>query len=127
MQLDDGGDLVAPWQYWFTGTFADEYSLPAARRAAQRYVERSGAALAFWGTESGTVTGRNHLHGLLHYDSSVPSARSLWRLWHRAYGRAHVDQFDQEKGAAHYVSKYVARQLADYDLQGSSLVCPGLS
>lgn len=125
MQFDESGELSTPWDYWFTGTFKYEATLKSARRASQNFIKSVNPDIAFWGTEAGKETGRNHIHGLLHFRTlTPPPAKTLWNWWFTRYGRAHVDKFEQEKGAVHYVSKYVAKQMTDYDLQGKGLRCP---
>lgn len=109
------------WNYWTTITFRHgELSLPAARRQMVRFQRKVGADRFFWGTESGPVTGRNHVHGLLWWDpdriGGAPSATALWQLGFRMHGRTQVLDYEPEKGISHYVSKYVAKGLADYDL-----------
>jgi hypothetical protein len=49
-------------------------------------------------------------------------AEAIWDDWWTvdgARGRAEIDRYDSECGAAHYVSEYIVKEVADYDLQGS--------
>ena len=41
---------------------------------------------------------------------------SMWRLGFRMFGRTHIEEYDDQLGAAGYVAKYVTKRLADYDL-----------
>jgi hypothetical protein len=122
---DPTSDLVKPWHYWGTLTFREERSRSSIRRHIQGHLARCGVSRAFWGVEAGKVSGRLHGHALYHFDRQIPpQAKSIWEDWwtvEGARGRAHVDQFEQEKGATHYVSKYVTKDLADYDVQGKDL------
>lgn len=119
---DPSKELTAPWDYWTTWTFREPRTSRAIRRAIEAHIERIGASRAFWGIEAGKVNGRLHGHGLLHFARQIPpQAEAIWKDWFKRHGRAHVDEFDQEKGATHYVSEYVSKRLADYDLQGSDL------
>lgn len=119
IQYDESGNLAKPWHYWTTWTFREERTARSIRRAIEAHLERISVSHAFWGIESGKVNGRLHGHGLLHFDRQIPpQAEAIWDDWFQRHGRAHVDEFDQDKGAAHYVSKYVGKSLADYDLQG---------
>jgi hypothetical protein len=118
------------WDYWATWTFEEEFSLPSCRRAIVDYLEEVNPSVAWWVTELGAAgtngyivqtdrgveEGRAHLHGLLSFGEDVPQATHLWHRWHRQYGRAHVDRFDKQRGAAHYVGKYVTKKVADYDV-----------
>ena len=40
----------------------------------------------------------------------------MWRLGFRMFGRTYIEEYDPDLGAAGYVSKYVTKRLADYDL-----------
>lgn len=122
---DPSGELVKPWHYWGTLTFRKERSRRSVRRAIEGHLARCNVSLAFWGIEAGKVSGRLHGHALYHFDRQIPpQAQSIWEDWWTvdgARGRAHIDQFEQEKGATHYVSKYVTKKLSDYDIQGRDL------
>lgn len=122
LQYDDAGELEHEWDYWATWTFREQRTDRAVRRAIESHLERIGVSRAFWGMESGKVNGRLHGHGLLHFARQIPpQAKDIWQDWFKRHGRAHVDQFEQKKGASHYVSKYVSKDLADYDLQGADI------
>lgn len=113
------GQLEVPWQYWSTLTFEKELTERGTRRAIEAHLGRLDVSRAFWGMEAGKVNGRLHGHALYRFNQFIPpSAEAIWRDWFDRHGRAHVDEFDQEKGATHYVSKYVSKSLSDYDLQG---------
>jgi len=122
---DPEGELTRPWHYWGTLTFREERSRKAVRRAIEGHLARCSASRAFWGIEAGKVSGRLHGHALYHFDRQIPpQAEAIWEDWWTidgARGRAHIDRFEQEKGATHYVSKYVTKRLADYDIQGVDL------
>lgn len=123
---DPSDELVRPWHYWGTLTFREERSSKAVRRAIESHLSRCNVSLAFWGIEAGKVSGRLHGHALYHFDRQIPpQAESIWEDWWTvdgARGRAQIDQFEQEAGATHYVSKYVTKKLADYDIQGVDLM-----
>ena len=91
-----------------------------------RFDEEISPSLMFWGSESGACTGRNHVHALLYFDENrismpllgeVPiSATGIWLKAFRRFGRSHVDAFNPELGASHYISKYVSKGISDWDL-----------
>jgi len=122
--MQEGG--AYPWHYWTTYTFQLEPTARAIRRHVTRHLDRIGVARAFWGMEAGKVNGRLHAHALLHFREGmsgdpedrvgVPPKERIWHDWHRLHGRAHVAVYESGKGAAHYVAKYVTKQLADYDM-----------
>lgn len=107
-----------PWSHWGTLTFAaGEFSHEAATRAWSRFVSHvfHHEALEAWfvGHEVG-ARGRLHLHCLL---GCVPRPSSeVWEWWFKRYGRNEIRGYDPERGAAHYVAKYVTKELAHYDL-----------
>ena len=119
-------DTLAPWNFWCTFTYRYPPSLPAVRRSMCRFNEEISPSLMFWGSESGACTGRNHVHALLYFDENrismplfgaVPiSSRAIWSKAFKRFGRSHVDVFDPERGASHYVAKYVSKRLSDWDL-----------
>lgn len=119
-------DGVSPWTFWATFTYRNSPSLPSVRRSMSRFNEEISPSLMFWGSESGACTGRNHVHALLYFDENrismplfgaVPiSSRAIWSKAFKRFGRSHVDVFDPERGASHYVAKYVSKRLSDWDL-----------
>jgi len=119
-------DSLAPWTFWCTFTFRYSPSLPSVRRSMEKFNVDVSPTLFFWGSESGACTGRNHVHALLYFDSQrlhsplfgeLPiSSRAIWQKAFNRFGRSHVDEFEAEKGASHYVSKYVSKQISDWDI-----------
>lgn len=113
-------DGVAEWDYWLTITFRYAPSLPSVRRSMERFSDQVNPSLFFWGSESGPCTGRNHVHGLLHFDQSKlnfpPTPSAVWNVAFQRFGRTHVDKFDPQKGATHYVAKYVSKTISDWDV-----------
>lgn len=61
--------------------------------------------------------GRLHLHALLGGFAPHVSRRAAWRFWFDRYGRAQLLPYDPARGAAQYVSKYVSKELAHYDIE----------
>jgi hypothetical protein len=123
------------WDHFATLTFAEPRSEASARRAFCSYVRdltrqtHGGSVGYFCGYEYGTF-GRLHLHALVrtatpqpdlgpggvpHPSTALPS-RLVWRTWFDRFGRATVADYDPQRGAAGYVSKYVTKRLAYYDI-----------
>ena len=127
-QLGDWLDSFGRWDYWMTVTSREPWSVPAWRRNFARYwnaqKDTSAPDRIFWGTEEGKKLGRTHVHALVWWNPErddllhrgAPASHVLWDSLFRKFGRTHVDRFEQGKGAAHYVGKYVSKQLADYDM-----------
>ena len=119
---------VYPWEAWGTLTFkAGDFTHEAATRAWGNFSKwlDTQAPLASWfvGHEVG-ARGRLHLHCLLGMLSGLPADRSeIWKWWFTRYGRAQVLGYDPERGAAHYVSKYVTKELAHYDFDFRGFTC----
>lgn len=112
-----------PWDAWGTLTFrwADP-THAQLDRAFGRFITTvrmwaDDEAPYFLGHEVG-AGGRAHLHcligGLRGWDGAQRSR--LWGWWFKRYGRCEVRGYDPEKGAAHYVSKYITKALAHYDV-----------
>jgi len=128
-----------PWDVWVTLTFRDgNFSHEAATRAFQKWIQWLGIqgnpnATHFVGHEIGGHTARLHLHGLIGNLEPCTSRNSMWEWWFKRYGRAQILPYDPEKGAAHYVSKYITKELAHWDLdfdgwtRQNSLKLPGLT
>jgi hypothetical protein len=86
------------------------------KRFARR--ERGSACYWFYGTEFGNL-GRMHLHALIGRTESLPR-EVLEKLW--LCGHSRFREYDpligsgELRGAAHYVTKYITKDLADYDV-----------
>lgn len=112
-----------PWDHFLTLTFRRESIPDFARRAWLSYVRRveqlAGMPLVwFYGTEYGSL-GRLHLHALTLNTGQVSIAQ-LHREWFQSAplprGLTKIAVYSPLLGAAHYVAKYVTKDLADYDV-----------
>lgn len=115
-QYGDWIEELAEWDYWTTLTFRDEFSISSARRAGEHFMKAVNPSTAWWAIENGTIGGRTHIHSLMAFGHDRPDASHIWHRWYKRHGRAEVDRFDKKRGAAHYVGKYVTKELADYDV-----------
>lgn len=134
------------WDHFATLTFREPRSEASARRAFNSYVRRlceytnGGSVGYFVGYEYGTF-GRLHLHALMRTYSpqralgcggrsrasaALPS-KAVWEAWFERYGRATVAAYDPKRGAAGYVSKYVTKRLAFYDIDNMLVESPDLT
>jgi len=117
------GEWLSRWEWsaWCTLTFRDPgYTHEAATRSWLRFaswIRREGSPDLAWfvGHEVG-ARGRLHLHALLGAVLPYTQRSALWSWWHKKYGRAQILAYHPKLGAAHYVSKYVTKDLAHYDL-----------
>lgn len=110
------------WTQWGTFTFADPLTHASARRQFSRFVDSPRFCLppdrVAWASEDGKLLGRTHVHALLWWRKPHrPDATDMWRSWFDSWGRAEVEEYDPEKGASHYVAKYVAKpDRCDWDV-----------
>ncbi len=130
------------WDHWVTLTFAPP-RLPQLRggvrpgpgrprpprpgpppdyahRQFRYWVRRLGVlggAPVWWfrGDELGERLGRLHLHALLGGTGRL-ATQSLGREWRAGFSL--VKPYDPALGAAHYLTKYATKGLADYDVSG---------
>jgi hypothetical protein len=107
-----------PWEAWGTLTFRDNgYTADGATRAFAKFAHRTWASpeVAAWfvGHEVGSM-GRLHMHFLF---AALSKRRTeVWADWFKCYGRAQIVPYGSEKPIAEYVTKYVSKELAHYDL-----------
>lgn len=95
-------------------TQIDPISLPAVRSAVGRWCYRIKPRAIWWATEPGGRFGRHHIHMLASL-SDKSMERDPWSLAFRWFGRSEIEEYDPERGAAHYVGKYVTKELSDHD------------
>lgn len=105
-----------PWTHFATLTFSQESVQDYARRQFLSFVRRverdAGPTYWFYGTEFGKL-GRMHLHALLGR-TELMTRDELQEHWPCGFSR--FLPYDSQLGAAHYVSKYITKDLADYDV-----------
>lgn len=125
---------LAPWDVFSTWTFSRLVQVPGAMYWARRHLgwlEKTAKQpiYAFVGVERGQTGGLLHLHALVgnvgHLKAycGVPLRPGEWghncclvHAWPAGYAR--VLQYDPQLGAAHYVSKYITKHLAEWELWG---------
>ena len=124
-----------PWDWFATLTFAREGITPAgAQYWFRRYLDdagRAGASVpyAFRADEYGPLYGRYHLHALVGNVSHLQIycggrlPRGEWGkpcCWlHRwPCGHARIYAYDPQRGAQYYLSKYLVKTLANWELIG---------
>jgi hypothetical protein len=115
--------LETEWMYFFTATFREERSIKAVRRSMALFVKDLRPDRFFWATEAGKVTGRNHVHGLLHFEDSacgIASAEMIWNYLSKRFGRSNCREIVPGKGAEAYCSKYVIKGFGDWNAGGKT-------
>jgi len=135
-----------PWDWFATFTFARTISPNGAAYWFERYLRAAGnegvaKPYAFRADEYGPLFGRFHLHALIGNVSHLtlwcgdflpPNAWGKKCCWlHRwPCGYARIFPYDPALGARYYLSKYITKQLASWDLLGietENLVFPKMS
>jgi len=100
------------WRYFVTLTYRDarprRLDFVGAQLLDTIRKDARGRAVAFICREFGGRSGRLHHHALLHGDAwSVSTVRMFWRS---RYGHVDLRAYDQRRGAASYVAKYVLKE-----------------
>ena len=113
------------WQFWFTGTFLPDKSYRdtiKAKRAWSRWIDGIGKTyqkhnieyfLAVERFKSGDFL---HCHGLINGLDGL-TYKQIGESWRALYGREKVEGYEKDKGANFYLTKYVTKDLCDWDLK----------
>lgn len=119
------------WSHYATFTTGYELTIPAARRAMHRLhdnLDRIAPASMFWAAEPFDAKEGYHTHALLNINSAL-TFKNVVDIWQKVskggkgkWNRVDLQKFDKEKGAGYYLSKYITKNLTDYDFltSGSS-------
>lgn len=127
------GKLV-PWDYFSTWTFSRPVSVDGALYMGRRHLawmeKQAGIPIySFLATEKGKTGGLVHIHALTgnvahlkaYCGTRLPPGKwnvpcCLLHAW--PAGHARILPYDPAKGAKHYVSKYVLKAIAEWELSG---------
>lgn len=106
------------WAHFLTLTFRRESGPDFAARAYDRYLRRVTKCADrplywFMATEYGRRAGRLHLHALTGNTDTLERSR-LQHEWRDGFSR--VLDYQPHLGATHYLTKYITKDLADYDV-----------
>ena len=107
-----------PWDHYVTLTFKKESGPDVAKSRFARWIRRLEQEaqlplLWFVGFENGKQLGRLHLHALVGNTRALPVS-TMAELWQHGWSR--IMPYRPTLGAAHYVTKYVTKELLDYDI-----------
>ena len=140
---------VLPWSHFITCTTKNELTLNSARRFMEDYNERinktAPGTQMFWTAEKFECKDGYHTHALvncnpsfgdgfqhlkLHFEQKVGFSYNrpetidcfLKKNINRETlnGRFHAIKYSRNRGAAHYLGKYVAKKVSDYDFYSNS-------
>ena len=107
-----------PWDHFVTLTFRQASGPDYARRAFGQWIrrlEREARTRLLWfvGFEDGRLLGRLHLHALVGNTDGLAES-TLEEAWTPGFAR--IQRFQPRLGAAHYVTKYITKDMLDYDV-----------
>ena len=112
------------WQMWFTGTFNPEKSYRdtiKTKRAFKMFLKdlkdnyRKNQIEFFLAVERFRHGDFTHCHALINGVDGL-TYRQIGETWRKRYGREQVERYDQGKGANYYLTKYVMKELCDWEL-----------
>ena len=113
------------WEWWCTFTFRDNVTAKTANRKWYKWLRMAENELAdspgyFRVTEM--QTGRQ----VLHFHALMLNVKRLRRLtymdhWDHLAGFARIYPYQKDKGANHYLTKYISKSLSDYRMGGCIL------
>lgn len=113
------------WEYWFTGTFKPQKSYKDTintKKAFNRFLEKLSEEnelqniTYFMAVERFKNGDYTHVHALLSGLNNLPY-RTIGGTWRSLYGREKVEGYQKDKGANYYLTKYVTKELCDWDLK----------
>jgi hypothetical protein len=114
-----------PWQFWMTGTFKPDQSYRdtiKTKRAFYRFEDDLRDKFGKGGIEHFMAVERfkhgefTHVHSLMNGLEGLTDTQ-VWETWFNRFGRATVEPYDSSKGAAHYLTKYLVKEVCDWDLK----------
>lgn len=125
---------MGTWDVYFTGTWSKQVTIDGCVYGVRKYLdwvkEAAGQEIkVFWGIEKGPHGGHLHVHGLIGNVGHLKpycGARLPAGMWGQRccllhgwpWGICRVDPYDPLLGAAHYVGKYIAKDLAEWQIVG---------
>lgn len=122
------------WDYWATLTTRRELTLKSARRAAmgfEKFLSKAGNTQIFFAVEPFDIKEGYHLHALMKLPTNL-SYRNIVEVWQHVSGNKKkrkgkewnaikLEKYNPKLGAGHYLSKYITKELSDYDMIGSKI------
>jgi hypothetical protein len=112
------------WQIFMTGTFRPDQSYRdtiKAKRAFRRYLDDLVKLYRKHNIEYFMVVERfahgefTHIHALLNGLDGL-TYREIGEPWFKRHGIVQIEGYDPTKGANYYLTKYVTKELCDWDL-----------
>ena len=113
------------WQIYMTGTFKRESSYRDAiktKRAFRRFTDEikrvygKKAIEYFMCVELHKEGSFTHVHALINGLDAL-TYNQIRETWEQRFGRAKVEGYDKEKGAHYYLTKYILKDVHDWDIK----------
>ena len=118
------------WNYWCTGTTPYQLTIRSSRRLISAYMDKLStdiSYLIFWCAEPFDVKDGYHLHFLLKVEPDTIRYKEYYQKWQvvtamkkykgtAKWARITMERYNPEIGAGGYVTKYITKQGADYDI-----------
>jgi hypothetical protein len=113
------------WQMWITGTFKPDQSYRdtiKTKKAFMRFIGDLGETyhktdIEFWlAVERFKHGDFTHIHALLNGLDGL-TYRQVGEPWFKRFGRVQVEGYDPTKGANYYITKYVVKEVCDWDFK----------
>tara|TARA_E500000081_G_C5944727_1_gene266611 strand:- start:133 stop:618 length:486 start_codon:yes stop_codon:yes gene_type:complete len=110
-EIADFMNGLAPWQVFFTGTFAGSFSESQTQRAFEKFMMRKYSEITyFYVIEHNPSREGHHVHALMY--SGEPIWRdSLNQHWFTRFGYAKVEKINSVDDVTRYCTKHVANYL----------------
>lgn len=104
-----------PWEWWSTFTFRFDCSSYSAKNIFQKTWDKTGLDY-FMAIEWHKWRKSVHIHALM---GNTLGIRRLTQMdeWYKRYGIARIMPYNAKLGAKHYITKYIVKELADWDIR----------
>jgi len=121
--IESMGDWLSTFQWDWWATFTFRFEVPDAIKA-KLYFARFQKQLVkkihhgfyyFLAVERFKSGLSTHLHCLLSNIDDVAYV-TVGQAWFKRYGYAKIEKYDPGLGAAHYLTKYVTKEICDWDV-----------
>jgi len=117
------GNLIN-WSWWCTFTTGYELTMNSARRSMNRLYEtmhKESPTVMMWCAEPFDVKEGFHTHAMVSTNLSFDRLCKMWQVSsagvkYGKHNRLKLVKYDSDKGAGHYISKYISKKLSDWDI-----------
>jgi hypothetical protein len=109
--------MLYDWDYFITLTFARTcYNPTRALYRAKQWSKKWYFQRAIFFIEDFAWSDGVHVHGLVKCNEGLkPPASELWNNWFKKWGRNTISIYQKDKGAEHYLTKYITKDIKKND------------